>query len=102
MQTRRTCTNCHGTGEVIKEPCTTCYGKGSVRKQPKIKVKIPAGIDNNQTIVLKGEGEPGEKGGPNGNLYITTRVKKHSIFSRSGNNVIAEIPITVTQAILRS
>ena len=100
MQTRRTCSNCHGTGEVIKEPCETCHGKGTVRKQPKIKVKIPAGIDDNQTVVLRGEGEPGEKGGPKGDLYITVRIKRHSIYTRKGNNVLCEVPITITQATL--
>ena len=100
MQTRRTCTACHGTGEIIKEPCETCHGKGKVRKQPKIKVKIPAGIDDNQTVVLRGEGEPGEKGGPKGDLYITVRIKRHSIYTRKGNNVMCEVPITITQATL--
>ena len=100
MQTTRTCSACHGTGEVIKEPCETCRGKGTVRKQPKIKVKIPAGISDGQTVVLRGEGEPGEKGGPKGDLYITINIKKHSIFSRNGNNVMCEIPITITQATL--
>ncbi len=100
MQTRRTCTSCHGTGEIIKEPCTNCHGKGTVRKQPKIKVKIPAGIDDNQTVVLRGEGEPGEKGGPKGDLYITVRIKRHSIYTRKGNNVLCEVPITITQASL--
>ncbi len=100
MQTTRTCTNCHGTGEVIKEPCENCKGKGTVRKQPKIKVKIPAGIDDGQTVVLRGEGEPGEKGGPKGDLYITVRLKKHSIYSRKANNVYCDVPITITQATL--
>ena len=100
MQTRRTCTTCHGTGEIIKEPCETCRGKGTVRKQPKIKVKIPAGIDDNQTIVLRGEGEPGEKGGPKGDLYITVKIKRHNIYTRKGNNVLCEVPITITQATL--
>ena len=100
MQTRRTCSACHGTGEVIKEPCETCKGKGTVRKQPKIKVKIPAGIADNQTVVLRGEGEPGEKGGTKGDLYITVKIKRHSIFSRNGNNVMCEVPITITQATL--
>lgn len=100
MQTRRTCSACHGTGEVIKEPCETCHGKGTIRKQPKIKVKIPAGIDDNQTVVLRGEGEPGEKGGPKGDLYITVRIKRHSIYTRKGNNVLCEVPITITQATL--
>lgn len=100
VQTTRTCNTCHGTGEIIKEPCEECKGKGTIRKQPKIVVKIPAGIDNNQTVVLRGEGEPGQKGGPNGDLYITVRIKRHSIFERKGNNVICEIPITITQATL--
>ena len=100
MQTRRTCSNCHGTGEVIKEPCEICHGKGTVRKQPKIKIKIPAGIDDNQTVVLRGEGEPGEKGGEKGDLYITVKIKKHPIYTRKGNQVLCEVPITITQATL--
>lgn len=100
MQTTRTCSNCHGTGEIIKEPCENCRGKGTVRKQPKIKIKIPAGIDDNQTVVLRGEGNPGEKGGPNGDLYITVRIKKHGIYTRKGVNVFCEVPITITQATL--
>ena len=100
MQTTRPCSACHGTGEIIKEPCENCRGKGTVRKQPKIKVKIPAGIDDNQTVVLRGEGEPGEKGGSKGDLYITVRVKKSNIFTRNGNTVMCEIPITITQATL--
>ena len=100
VQTTRTCSNCHGTGEVIKEPCDKCSGTGKVRKHPKIKVKIPAGIDNGQTVVLRGEGEPGEKGGPKGNLYITLRIKKHSIYTREGRNVLCNVPITITQATL--
>lgn len=100
MQTTRTCTACHGTGEIINDPCEICRGKGKVRKQPKIKVKIPAGIDDNQTVVLRGEGEPGEKGGPKGDLYITVKIKRHSIYTRKGNNVLCEIPITITQAAL--
>ncbi len=100
MQTRRTCNVCGGTGEIIKEPCETCRGKGKVKKQPKITVKIPAGIDDNQTVVLRGEGEIGEKGGAKGDLYITTRIKKHSIYTRKGNNVYCKIPVTMTQAAL--
>ncbi len=100
MQTRRTCTACHGTGEVIKEPCEVCGGRGKVRKQPKIKIKIPAGIDNGQTVILRGEGESGEKGGQKGDLYITVKIKRHSIYTRTGNNVVCDIPITITQATL--
>lgn len=100
MQTTRTCTACHGTGEIIKEPCDNCKGKGTVRKQARIKVKIPSGIDDNQTVVLRGEGEPGEKGGAKGDLYITIRIKKSSIFTRQGTTVSCEVPITITQATL--
>lgn len=73
---------------------------GKIRKPVKIKVKIPAGISDNQTVVLRGEGEPGEKGGPKGDLYIVVEIKKHSIFSRNADNVICQIPITFTQATL--
>lgn len=100
MQTTRTCSNCNGTGKVIKQPCDDCKGKGKIRKQAKIKIKIPAGIDDNQTIVLRGEGESGSRGGPKGDLYIVVRVKKHSIYVRNGNDVNCTIPITFTQAAL--
>ena len=100
MQTVKTCSNCNGTGEIIPDPCMDCKGKGTVRKQIRISVKIPAGIDENQTIVLRGEGEPGEKGGPKGDLYITVHLKKHSIYTRKGQDVYCEVPITFTQATL--
>ena len=100
VQTRRTCSDCRGTGEIIKEPCENCKGRGTVRKTPKVKIKIPAGINDNQTVVLRGEGNPGIKGGPAGDLYITVRVKKSSIFKREGNNVYCDIPVTITQATL--
>lgn len=100
MQTTKTCSNCHGTGKVIKEVCDNCKGKGTVRKQAKIKVKIPAGIDNEQSIVLRGEGEPGVRGGAKGDLYIVVRIRKHSIFTRKGTTVYCNVPITFTQATL--
>ena len=77
-------------------------GKGTVRKQAKIKIKIPAGIDNEQTIVLRNEGEPGERGGSKGDLYITVKIRKHSIYTRKGDKVLCDIPITFTQATLGS
>ena len=100
MQTTRTCPTCHGEGKVIKEPCDACRGKGTVKKQARIKVKIPAGIDENQTVVLRGEGAPGSKGGPKGDLYITVHIKRHSIYTRQDYNVLCTIPITFTQATL--
>ena len=100
VQTMRTCSNCHGTGKIIEQVCDNCRGKGTVRKQPRIKVRIPAGIDNNQTVVLREEGETGINGGPKGDLYITVRIRKHSIFERKNNTVLCDVPITITQATL--
>ena len=67
---------------------------------PKVKIKIPAGINDNQTVVLRGEGNPGIKGGPAGDLYITVRVRKSAIYKRDGNNIYCDIPVTITQATL--
>ena len=100
MQTTRTCGTCNGTGKVIKQPCDVCKGRGKIRKQAKIKIKIPAGIDDGQTIVLRGEGESGARGGAKGDLYINIRVKKHSIYTRNGSDVFCNVPITYTQAAL--
>ena len=100
MQTTRTCPNCHGEGKVIKEHCETCRGKGKVKKATKIKVKIPAGIDDNQTVILRGEGAAGSKGGEKGDLFITVNIKKHRLYTRKQNNVYCEIPVTITQATL--
>ena len=100
MSTQKTCTTCGGTGKVIKNPCTTCHGKGINKKSVKIKVKIPAGIDDGQTVVLKNEGEPGSNSGPKGNLYIVVHLKRHSIYTRQGEHVLCDIPITFTGATL--
>lgn len=99
-QVKTVCSNCHGTGKVIKEVCDSCYGKGTIRKQARLKVNIPAGIDDGQTVVLRGEGEPGKNGGENGDIYITVSLKKDSIFTRKDDNIYCEIPITYTQATL--
>ena len=100
MATQKTCTNCGGAGKVIKEPCPTCKGKGRIKKPVKIKVTIPAGIDNGQTVILRGEGESGANGGAKGDLYITVYVKKHSIYTRKAEHVLCEVPITYTGAVL--
>lgn len=96
----KTCEVCGGEGRIITNPCSTCNGKGKIRKNIKIKVNIPAGIDDGQTISLRGEGEAGVRGGPAGDLYITIRIKTHPLFQRQGSDVICEIPITFVQAAL--
>ena len=100
MQTVTTCPTCSGKGKIIKEPCPKCAGKGKVKKARKIKVKIPAGIDNGQSISLHGQGDVGDKGMPNGDLYVTVRVRPHEIFQRSRFDVQCEVPITFVQAAL--
>ncbi len=96
----RTCEVCHGEGKIITDPCATCGGKGRVRKNVKIRIKVPAGIDDGQTISLRGEGEPGYKGGPAGDLFVTIRVRPHPLFQRRNFDVVCEIPITFVQAAL--
>ena len=100
MKTSRPCTNCGGTGKIIKNPCSECRGKGKIRKSVTIDVKIPAGIDNNQILTVSHEGELGTNGGPRGDINIIVRVKKHDIFKREQDNVLIDIPITFTQATL--
>lgn len=96
----RTCDVCNGTGEIIKEKCDKCRGTGKIRKTKRIHVKIPAGVDTGSVIPLRGQGEPGEKGGATGDLYIYINVLPHEIFEREGNDIICEIPINFVQAAL--
>lgn len=96
----RTCEHCGGSGKIISNPCVDCKGRGTVRKQRKIKVNIPAGIDNGQIISLRGEGEPGLRGGGPGDLYITVSVKPHSVFTRKGDSLFCNVHISFAQAAL--
>jgi len=100
MVNMRTCEHCRGEGTIITNPCSECHGSGRIKKTSRISINVPAGIDNGQTISLRGEGEPGTMGGPPGDLYVSIRVKPHPIFKREGYDVICEIPITFTQAAL--
>ena len=100
MQTQAACGKCRGTGKIIHQPCPDCRGSGRARKRKTVKVNIPAGIDNGQTISLRGQGHAGKNGGPNGDLLITVMVKPHDIFHREGTAVFCEAPITFTQAVL--
>ena len=100
MQTQTTCPHCSGRGKIIKNPCTTCKGKGKVRKTNKVKVKIPAGIDEGQSVRVRGEGSVGANGGPSGDLLVEILIKRHPIFEREYMDVLCEVPITFTQAAL--
>ena len=96
----RVCDRCHGEGTIISNPCPRCHGRKQIRRVRKINVTIPAGIDNDQAITLRGEGEKGERGGPAGDLYVYITVKPHKLFKREGYNLYCEIPITFGQAAL--
>ncbi len=99
-QTMSACPKCRGTGKIIHQPCKTCRGAGSVRKQQKIKVTIPAGIDDEQTISLRGQGNSGINGGPAGDLLVTVIVRPHARFERDGTSVLLEQEISYAQAAL--
>lgn len=98
--TSRVCDACRGEGKIIKDPCTVCNGQGRVKRRRTMTVDIPAGIDDGQTISLRGEGDRGTRGGPAGDLLITVRIKRHELFTREGYNVLCEVPITFVQATL--
>ncbi len=95
-----TCDKCNGAGHIIEDPCPKCNGTGKDKKIKKLNIKIPAGVDTGSVIPLRGEGEPGEKGGPRGDLYIYIDINPHELFSREGNNVYCEYPISFTEAAL--
>lgn len=100
MRTQTTCSRCSGTGSIVKEICTRCGGRGRVRKAVRINLNIPAGIDNGQRMTLSGEGEAGVNGGPNGDLYVSIRVRSHKIFRREGYDIHVDVPVPITVATL--
>lgn len=95
-----TCDVCDGTGEKIEEKCDACHGSGREMRSRKIKVNIPAGVDNNSVMPIREEGEEGINGGPKGDLYVYIHVKEDKIFKREGNDIFLELPITYPQAVL--
>lgn len=96
----RTCPRCRGEGSIIQTPCSKCKGEGRIQDTHKIKVKIPAGVENESQLRVAGEGEAGIKGGRRGDLYLLIYVQPHKIFKREGNNIICEVPINFSQAAL--
>ncbi|MDP2183730.1 MAG: molecular chaperone DnaJ, partial [Actinomycetota bacterium] len=96
----RPCPRCNGTGRIIEQPCQACRGVGRVRKIKPLTVNVPAGATDGGKLRFKGKGEPGEGGGPAGDLYVVTRIKKHPYFSRAGADVLLNLPITYAEAAL--
>lgn len=100
MQSTRTCSRCGGRGKIIKEPCKKCGGKGRVRVTKQLEVNIPAGIDDGQTFLVRGQGDHGVNNGPAGDVAVTVTVRPDPLFERDGFNIWCEVPITFTQAVL--
>ncbi|MCK7506458.1 MAG: molecular chaperone DnaJ [Desulfobacterales bacterium] len=97
---RTTCHVCRGNGQMIARPCPTCRGNGQVRVTKRVSVKIPAGVDNGSRLRLNGEGEPGQHGGPPGDLYVFIHVQPHEFFERRDNDVVCQVTISFVQAAL--
>ena len=98
--TVQNCDACGGKGTIIKETCPECKGRGRVNKTTRITVNIPAGIDNGQSINIRGEGEAGYRGGPNGDLYVKINVKPHKLFRRKGFDLYLDMAVPFTTAAL--
>lgn len=96
----RTCPNCGGRGQIIKNPCKKCQGAGRVEKEKSLEIKIPAGVETGSRLKISGEGEGGTKGGPSGDLYVVIHVAEHETFERQGANLYSAVPVTFAQAAL--
>lgn len=94
------CPTCGGQGSVIKDPCQRCQGQGLMPQSKEIEVRIPAGIESGQQLRVPGEGEPGERNGPRGDLYVVVAVEDHPLFERDGEHLLCEVPISFPQAAL--
>ena len=100
VQNVQTCPDCRGTGKVVKEKCPDCYGTGYISSKKKIQVKIPAGIDNGQSIRIAGKGEPGTNGGERGDLLVEVTVSRSPVFMRQETSIFSTVPISFATAAL--
>lgn len=96
----RTCPQCRGEGEIVKDPCGECRGRGRRRAQRTLKVKIPAGVDSGSRLRIGGEGDAAERSGPPGDLYIFIEVEEHAFYKRGGDDLYCLVPLSVPQAVL--
>ena len=97
---QQTCPRCRGTGKMITDPCTKCRGQGRTEEQKTLSVKVPPGVDTGDRIRLAGQGEAGANGGPAGDLYVQINVRDHRIFTREGENLYCDVPISFVDAAL--
>ena len=97
-----TCPHCNGAGQVITDPCKTCNGAGRNKEKQRIKIRIPAGVDNGMRLKMTGYGDAGEGGGPPGDLYVYIEVEPHEAFKRDGDDVYLDLPVTFPEAALGS
>jgi molecular chaperone DnaJ len=100
MMNVRPCSRCGGTGKIIEKKCKNCHGNGRVKISKKVKVKIPAGVDNGSRLRVSNEGEAGLRGGGRGDLYVYLYVRRHKYFKRDGTTILCEVPINIVQATL--
>lgn len=100
IATVRTCLQCQGTGEVLKNPCPECHGAGQLPAKKRLKIKVPAGVDTDDQLRFAGEGNAGQLGTHNGDLYMRFKVKPHKVFKRDGADLYLELPISFSQAAL--
>ncbi len=100
VQNVQTCPDCRGTGKIVKEKCPDCYGTGYISSKKKIQVKIPAGIDNGQSIRIAGKGEPGTNGGERGDLLVEVTVSRSPVFMRQETAIFSTVPISFATAAL--
>jgi molecular chaperone DnaJ len=97
-----TCQTCSGAGKVVRDKCKSCTGSGKQPKKRVLSVKIPPGIHDGQAIRVAGEGEPGDQGGPNGDLHVVIRVAEHKLFTRRDDDLVLQMPVSFSQAALGS
>lgn len=100
LSVRRTCNQCSGRGQIIRRPCKECKGEGYKRTEKKLKITIPAGVDNGTRLRLQNEGQVGPNGGPPGDLYVVLQVQEHEIFDRQDFDLHCRVPVNVAQAAL--
>ena len=95
-----TCSTCGGEGHLVRKPCAKCGGSGAMRQERKLAVEIPAGIEDGSRLRLRNEGEPGELGGPLGDLYVYVGVRPHELFRRQGNDILLDLELNIAEAAL--